>query len=404
MQPFESDNPTPMPIGSADAVALLTALLRFDTTSSRSNLQCLHWIAEYARPYGPAVRFTYNEDASKANLLLSFGPMTEGGIVLSAHSDTVPVAGQPWTVPPFEATARDGRIHGRGACDMKGFIAACLAAMPAWHAAELQRPIHLALSYDEELGCLGVPRLVDDFAAHMPAPAVVWVGEPTDMRIATSHKGVCVFQTRFFGRDAHSSMPSLGHSAIADAVRFAGRLLDLGLEIAERTTAVPGLLPPHTTLNIGRIDGGTALNMVARCCSLDWEFRAIPEEDVQALKRRIEQFLAAHPAAVEAPDAPAPPDAGSVHHDARMFVPPLDPGTNRPALAALRRVLGDKAEIAVPFGTEAGYFQQRGWPAVVCGPGSIEQAHQPDEWVEVAQLEECTRALQSLPAFLARND
>lgn len=403
MQPFESEDPPPAPPGKADAVDLLTALLRFDTTSSRSNLQCLHWIADYARPHGASVRFTYNDDASKANLLLSFGPMMEGGILLSAHSDTVPVAGQPWTVPPFDATVRDGRLHGRGACDMKGFIAACMAAMPEWRESGLRRPIHLALSYDEELGCLGVPRLLDDFAAHMPPPSMVWVGEPTGMRIATSHKGVCVFQTRFYGRDAHSSVPGLGHSAIADAVRFAGLLLDLGLEVAERKTAVTGLLPPHTTLNIGRIDGGTALNMVARCCSLDWEFRAIPEEDIAALKNRIAQFLASHATALNVLDADSPAEAGSVHHDAKLFVPPLDPVTNRLALAALRRVLGDKAEIAVPFGTEAGHFQQRGWPTVVCGPGSIEQAHQPDEWVDTAQLHECTRALRSLPAFLAQD-
>ncbi|MBA2673333.1 acetylornithine deacetylase [Ramlibacter sp.] len=380
---------------------LLQTLVAFDTTSARSNLDCLHWIADHAQCFNPRVRFTYSADGSKANLLLSFGPDVAAGVVLSAHTDTVPVDGQPWSAPPFEARQRGARVYGRGTSDMKGFIAACLAALPHWHREGLARPIHLALSYDEEIGCVGVPRLLDDFSAHVPPPALVWVGEPTGMRIATTHKGVCVFRTEFFGRDAHSSLPQLGHSAIADAVRFAHFLLALGVEAAERTTRVPGLLPPYTTLNIGRIEGGAALNMVARRCVLEWEFRAIPEDDMSALRQRIDDFLAVHATARVGGDDTGAPPAGAVAHDATVVVPPLRPDAAQRGLELLRRVVGDKPEIAVPFGTEAGHFQLRGWPTVVCGPGAIEQAHQPDEWIEVAQLAECVRALRRLPAFLA---
>ena len=319
--------------------------------------------------------------------------------MLSAHSDTVPVAGQDWTVPPFQATERDGRIYGRGAADMKGFIAVCLAALEAWHEGGLRRPIHLALSYDEELGCRGVPSLIEDMAAHVPRPSFVWVGEPTSMRIATAHKGACVFETEFFGRDAHSSVPHVGHSAVADAVRFAAFLLDMGVEAAERTTAVAALVPPCTTFNIGLFNGGAALNMVARRCKLNWEFRPIPEDDVGELKARIDAFLRGSASAVFERD-PCQAAAGAVRHEQQVFVPALRPHRNAAALAVLRRVVGAEPEIAVPFGTEAGLFQQRGWPAIVCGPGAIEQAHQPDEWVEVAQLARCLAALQALPRHL----
>jgi acetylornithine deacetylase len=376
--------------------ALLSRLIAFDTTSSRSNLECLDWIAEYAHRFDPAVRFTYNDERTKANLLLSFGPNVPGGVVLSAHTDTVPVEGQSWSSPPFTATVRDGKVYGRGTSDMKGFIAACLAAIPHWQQQGLQRPIHLALSYDEELGCVGVPRLIADFADHVPSPALVWVGEPTSMRIATAHKGVCVYRTEFYGKDAHSSVPHLGRSAIADAVRFAQFLLSLGMEAAERRTRVAGLLPAHTTFNIGRIDGGAALNMVARSCCLEWEFRSIPEEDVAGLRSRIDEFLAGYAAGDPAIESPG----GAVLHDSNVIVPPLRPDGTGEAVRLLRQLVGDKPEIAVPFGTEAGLFQSRGWPTVVCGPGSIDQAHRPDEWIEIGQLNECLWALRQLPAFL----
>lgn len=385
---------------SLSSPAMLSALARlvtFDTTSSKSNLECLHWIVEQALRHDARVRYTYNGDRSKANALISFGPDIAGGVLLSAHTDTVPVDGQAWSVPPFELTARNERLFGRGTCDMKGFIAACIAAFPIWGGARLERPIHLALSFDEELGCLGVPALIDDLVAHVPLPALVWVGEPTGMRIATAHKGVCVFETRFCGKAAHSSMPQLGHSAIADAVRFAAFLLDLGIDATHRTTCSTGLVPPHTTFNLGLLRGGTSLNTVASDCLLAWEFRPIPEEEVAQLKARIDEFVAGMRASQASTDAAS----AVIEHREVVFVPPLRPNGSQAAVATLRKLLSDAGlEESVAFGTEGGLFQGAGLPAVVCGPGSIAQAHQPDEWIESAQLKSCLAALCALPQHL----
>jgi acetylornithine deacetylase len=378
-----------------DMHAVLARLVAFDTTSNRSNLDCLHWIVEQAVRFSARVRYTFNPDGSKANALISFGPERAGGVLLSAHTDTVPVEGQPWTRPAFELTEDAGRLYARGSSDMKGFIAACIAAFDTWHRQPLAQPIHLALSYDEEFGCRGVPSLIDDLIANVPLPAFVWVGEPTGMRIATAHKGVCVFATRFRGRAAHSSLPQLGRSAVADAVRFAAFLLDLGLEATERHTRIAGLEPPHTTFNLGRFNGGTALNIVACDCTIDWEFRPIPEDDDIALKRRIGDFLES----MQAAPAAVP---GEVEHEEVVVVPPLRPTGQDEARDRMQRLLGSaEPTIAVPFGTEAGLFQLAGIPALVCGPGSIEQAHPPDEWIEVAQLERCRAALTALPLHLA---
>jgi acetylornithine deacetylase len=381
-----------------DVRAVLARLVAFDTTSSRSNLDCLHWIVEQAVRFSARVRYTFNADRSKANAIVSFGPERPGGVMLSAHTDTVPVEGQSWSRRPFELTEERGRLYARGTSDMKGFIAACISSFSVWQRQPLAQPIHLALSYDEEYGCRGAHSLIADLLANIPRPDFVWVGEPTGMRIATAHKGVCVFATHFRGQAAHSSMPQIGRSAVADAVRFAAFLLDLGVEATERRTRVAGLDPPYTTFNLGRFNGGTALNIVACDCAMDWEFRPIPEDDDTELKRRVTHFL---DTLRDAPAAVHP----EVDHREVVVVPPLRPTGQEAALQLLRRLLGNSdATMAVPFGTEAGLFQLAGIPAIVCGPGSIEQAHQPDEWIEAAQLERCRAALATLPQHLATRE
>ena len=253
----------------------------------------------------------------------------------------------------------------------------------------------------------GVPSLIADLIEHVPPPAFAWVGEPTAMRVATAHKGVCVFDTRFTGKSAHSSLPALGHSAVADAVRFAAFLLETGVQASQRSTRVVGLDPPHTTFNLGQFNGGNALNTIACECALAWEFRPIPEDDVMELKARIRNFLCAHATGVSLPrggESPpvGNPRPGAATHREVVYVPPLRAEGTELARAALSALLGrDEPETVVPFGTEAGLFQLSGIAAVVCGPGSIEQAHQPDEWIERAQLEQCAEALQRLPAHLA---
>jgi acetylornithine deacetylase len=367
----------------ADPVEILRELVAFDTTSRNSNLALLEWIAERAESAGAVVRYTRSDDGCKANALISMGPVDVPGIVLSGHTDVVPVDGQAWSSDPFTLRDDGDRLYGRGTSDMKGFIACCVAALPQWSEQPLCRPIHLALSYDEEVGCLGVPRLIADMLDHVARPEFIIVGEPTGMKLATAHKGFCLYSTIFDGEEAHSSLSHLGRSAIAPAVRFANFLLETGSLLAYRTTAVPGMVPNHTTFNIGQLEGGTAINIIAGRCRVTWEFRAVPDEDVAAIKGRIANYL-----------RNGPVNEGKVTHQELLEVPPLMTDPTQAAVEWLKRFLQTDETISVPFGTEAGFFARQGLPALVCGPGSIAQAHRPDEWIEKAQLRQCMRLMQ----------
>ena len=384
---------------SADVVQALRTLVAFDTTSRNSNLELIDWVCECASEAGARVRLTRNADETKANALLSFGPDVEGGIVLSGHTDVVPVDGQQWSRDPFQLFEDSGRLYGRGAADMKGFIAACVACMPLWQRRSLEVPIHVALSFDEEIGCLGVPLLVQDFVENLPPPAFVLVGEPTGMRLATTHKGFCLFQTSFTGKEAHSSLAHQGVSAIAAAARFVNYLLDTGALLTYRHSKIPGLLPGYTTFNVGKMEGGSAINIIPRRCSLTWEFRPVPDEDVAAIKGRVEAFL----------DAGLMSEFGinrangRVQHELLLEVPPLHADKDSVAARQIAEFLGAEEPIVVPFGTEAGFYASAGWPAVVCGPGHIEQAHQPDEWTEAAQLHHCMRLLDQIADLASRS-
>lgn len=377
----------------AAAVEVLRTLVAFDTTSSNSNLALAEWVAARAADCGASASFTYNGDRTKANLLVTLGPADVPGIVLSGHTDVVPVAGQAWTSDPFELREEGGRLYGRGASDMKGFIACCVAALPHWARMKLDRPIHLALSFDEEVGCLGVPLLIEGMLAHAARPLFAIVGEPTDMRLATAHKGFCLYSTSFNGREAHSSLPHLGRSAISAAVRFANYLLETGSLLSYRSSRIPGLEPAFTTFNIGQIEGGTAINIIARRCSLKWEFRPVPDEDVAAIKARVGSYLEAMRATAE--------EDGWVEHHEVLSIPPLNTDPAHASAVWLREFLGMQEPIAVPFGTEAGFFSREGIPALVCGPGSIEQAHRADEFIEGSQLAKCMRLMAHVGAFAA---
>lgn len=380
-------------IGSV--IDALRALVAFDTTSRNSNLELIDWACRHAKRFGARQRLTFDEHGRKANVLLSLGPDKPGGVVLSAHTDVVPVDGQTWSTDPFSLSIEGTRLVGRGTADMKGFIAACLASMPAWQAMPLQVPLHIALSFDEEIGCLGVPLLIRDLAAHVPAPAFVWVGEPTGMRLATAHKGFCLFRTTFRGTEAHSSLAHRGVSAIAAAVRFAHHLLETGTLLAYRESRVIRELPRHTTFNIGLIEGGSAINIIPRHCALTWEFRPVPEDDVVAIKARIDAFLERGLMHEFGFSSSGP----GIDHRVLLEVPPLHTDPASAAVRQLAALLGDVAVTSVPFGTEAGFFSNAGWPAVVCGPGEIDQAHQPDEFIEVEQLSCCLKMLGKLGEY-----
>jgi len=362
-----------------DTIEILQKLVAFDTTSQRSNLDLVHWAADYLESAGARVRLTSDASGEKANILATIGPDQPGGIVLSGHTDVVTVDDQDWASDPFALAGRDGRLHGRGAVDMKGFVAACLAAVPGWRASELRRPIHLALSYDEEVGCLGVPLLIADMLAHGPLPALAIIGEPTQMHIGLSHRGFYGYRSVFHGRAAHSSDPLLGASAIEPAAAL----------VASLTTLGGGQSSGRTTVNIGRIEGGNAINIIPERCEVVWEFRPPDEAAARAVLAAVEDLAAGLAAGV------------SVETASLASVPPLDCAAGSPAVGVVRELGGLWPPIAMPFGTEAGFFQQAGIPALVCGPGSIAQAHQPNEWIAMTELGAADQLLTRVGAWAA---
>ena len=362
-----------------NTIDILRALVAFDTTSHRSNLDLIHWIANYLSGHGVKVQLVHSDDRRKANLLASIGPGTAGGMVLSGHSDVVPVTDQNWSASPFTLVERNGRLHGRGAADMKGFIAACLSAVPSWRRQPLRRPIHLAFSYDEEIGCLGVPQLVERLKTQVEAPALAIVGEPTEMRVGVRHRGFFGHRALFTGLPAHSSDPSMGASAIEPAAYLVTRLAGLRRNLAGRGG--------EATINIGQINGGTAINIVPGCCEVLWEFRPQDEATAQLVRDAVRDALADLPAGV------------TVEASQVAGVPALSARDNDTAVSVARELGALWPEAELPFGTEAGFFQQVGISTVVCGPGSIAQAHQPDEWIAASQLQAADRFMQSAGAW-----
>ncbi|MDB5430927.1 MAG: argE [Caulobacter sp.] len=374
------------------AIDILGRLVAFDTTSRGSNLALIAWVEAYLADLGIASRRIGNADGSKANLLASIGPDVAGGVVLSGHTDVVPVDGQPWTSDPFTLTPRDdGRLYGRGTCDMKGFLALALAAAPDLIAQPLARPVHLAFSYDEEIGCLGAPDLIRAIVKDLPRPDLVIVGEPTDMAAVRGHKGVMAFTVTVSGHEAHSSQPHLGASANMAAVRLMTELVALADQLERDADPASPFTPKHPTLTIGVIEGGTAFNILARQCVFRFDLRSPAGIDGEAL-------LAPFFASARRMDAELKarfPECG-VTIDARSATPPLAVEENGPAEAFARRLAGDNGPPrVVPYAAEAGQFQQAGFSVVICGPGSIDQAHQPDEYVELSQM-------QRGGAFMAR--
>lgn len=362
-----------------DTADILRTLVAFDTTSHRSNLDLIRWVAAYIDGHGIKARLIPSDDGAKANLLATIGPDVAGGIVLSGHTDVVPVADQAWDSDPFTLVERDGRLYGRGAADMKGFIAACLAAVPRWCRLSLRRPIHLALSYDEEVGCFGVPRLIADLQTHVSSPALAIIGEPTEMRIGLAHRGVYCQRTVFRGRPAHSSNPALGISAIEPAAMLIAELAKFGRALSMRGN--------RTTFNIGRLRGGTAINIVPGCCEVLWEFRPTDEASAAAVKAEVERLLADVSPGVQV-------------EMAQIAEVPALVATNASAAAVIARSFGARWPPGeVPFGTEAGFFAQAGIPSLVCGPGAIAQAHQPNEWIAASELDAADRFLAGVGAW-----
>ncbi len=383
----------------SEARRILEALVAFPTVSRDSNLALVDWVEDYLRSHGVAAHRVWNAERTKANLWCCAGPAAEGGVVLSGHTDVVPVDGQSWTSDPWRVRERGGRLYGRGTCDMKGFLALALAAVPLAGASGVRRPLQLAFSIDEEVGCMACLPMVADLAARAPRAAAVIVGEPSRMEVVTGHKGGLGFGVALKGFPVHSSMMHRGVNAVMEAAR----LIDWanGQNDANRakppTALAAAFDPPWTTLHVGRIEGGTAHNITAGHCLLELDFRIVPGEDPEDWAR----LWQAKVAEVEAGMRAVRPEA-AIALTRSFEVPPLVPEAEGRAEALARAITGDNGTHVVSYGTEAGQFQKAGFSTVICGPGDIAQAHQADEYIELAEFEAGWRFMRALVEELAR--
>ncbi len=363
-------------------VEMIRALVGFDTTSSKSNMALIDFVRDYLDGYGIASRYVPSEDGAKANLWATIGPDEPGGIVVSGHTDVVPVDGQPWDSDPFDVVEKDDRLYGRGTADMKSYIATALSLVPEMLARPLRRPIHFALTHDEEVGCIGAPRLIADVLENLPRPGAVIIGEPTEMRVVDAHKGINSFMTTVTGHETHSSLTHHGVNAVMTAGRLIAFLGDLAAEKAANPEAGSRFDPPYSTIHVGTVEGGTALNIVSRHCEFKWEIRALPGDDPAETVARLDEFCARELMPAMRRIAP---DSG-IETAPKVTVPALSPDPGSPAEQLAFALTGTNATHAVSYATEGGQFQQAGLPAVVCGPGSIDQAHKPNEWISLEQV------------------
>jgi acetylornithine deacetylase len=375
----------------ATAKELLARLVAFDTTSHKTNIPLIRFVEEYLASHGVESRRVPTADGQKSSLFATIGPSDAGGVALSGHTDVVPVTGQSWDTDPFTLTERDGRLYGRGVCDMKGYLACALAMVPRLKARKLKVPFHLAFSYDEEVGCTGVRPMIGEFGKSLPVPRFVIVGEPTAMTVVDAHKGPVRWRVELTGRAAHSSMPHLGVNAIA----YAGRLIAELARMEEELKAGARderFDPPWTSLQVTQIEGGTASNIVPVPCWFGWEIRGLPGFDPMTLDARLRRF------ALEKclPEMRrVAPEAG-IKIAITNRVPAFAADTRSGIVPLALQLNGQNETFAVSYCTEAGLFQDGGAPAVVIGPGHIAQAHTVNEFIEAAELEKCLKFLERL--------
>ncbi len=372
---------------------VLDRLVAFPTVSSETNLDLIDWVEDYLGSHGVTGRRVWNEDGTKAAFYANVGPEEEGGILLSGHTDVVPVDGQDWTSDPFIVTERDGRLYGRGTADMKGFVATAIAAVPRALASDLARPLQLAFSYDEEVGCTGAPPMIDDLVGHLPRAAAAVIGEPSMLKPVTGHKGSLGFNVRFRGHEVHSSMAHRGVSAVMEAARLIHWANQMNARNREGAPdlAAAAFEPSWTSLHVGQIEGGTAHNIMAGECRFLIDFRVVPGDDMKGWEQAMMDEVARIDAGMKA----VHPGAG-IDIEPAFDVPGLVPETEGFAETLVRRVTGENGTHVVSYGTEAGQFQERGYSSVICGPGDIAQAHQADEFISAAQFEAGQRFVSQL--------
>ncbi|MBO6900113.1 MAG: acetylornithine deacetylase [Rhizobiaceae bacterium] len=376
---------------------VLGELIGFPTVSADSNLELIAYAADLLSEAGAKLSISRDETGAKANLFATLGPLEDGGIVLSGHTDVVPVDDQEWTSDPFVMDERGGFLYGRGACDMKGFIAACLAMAPSFAQLDLKRPLHFAFTYDEETGCFGARELMAELAKANFRPSVAIIGEPTSMRVIEGHKGCYEYTTEFIGQEGHGSQPGLGVNAVEYAARYIGKLMDISENLKDRAPHGSRFDPPWTTIQVGRIVGGAARNVIAGRCEVEWEMRPVQDKDAAFVKTGIGTYV----------DSVLRPAMKAVAADADIVthtigeVAGLQVVSESEARDIVFELTGSNSADVVAFGTEAGLFQAAGMSVVICGPGSIEQAHKPDEYIALEQLQSCLDMLERLKAKLS---
>ena len=375
---------------------LLEKLVAFDTTSRESNLALIDFVWRYLNDLGVSGELIHNAERSKANLYARLGPAGDGGVMLSGHSDVVPVEGQNWSVPPFTLTERDGKLYGRGTADMKGYIACMLAAVPHFLAQPLKQPLHLAISYDEEVGCLGVRTLLEALLQRPEKPSICLIGEPTELQPVLGHKGKLGVRCEVKGAACHSAYAPQGVNAIEYAAQLVHQLTAIGERLAQTEQHDTRFDPPFTTVQTGIIRGGTVLNIVPAECVFDFEVRTLPQHDAQAVAAEIDTFA----------QSELVPRMQAVAVDSAIRFYPISgyPGLLTDAQSDAARLIAYLTQSSdfstVAFGTEGGLFHQAGIPSVICGPGSMAQGHKPDEFISIAQLDACDAMMQRLAAWM----
>lgn len=375
---------------------ILARLIAFDTVSRNSNLALIKYIQDYLAGLGVDSELFFDEAGGKANLFATLGPRDRGGVCLSGHTDVVPVDGQNWSVPPFELTENDGRLYGRGTADMKGYIACVLAAVPAFLAQPLRVPLHLAFSYDEEVGCLGVRSLLADLERREHKPIACIIGEPTELKPVLGHKGKLAMRCQVHGAACHSAYAPQGVNAIEYAAKLINRLGEIGSRLAAPERHDPRFDPPYSTVQTGVIGGGRALNIVPAECQFDFEVRALPSDDPQQVAEQLRDYAETE----LLPRMRAVKAEADIRFSELSAYPALATDPQSEVAQLLARLSGSDEFSTVAFGTEGGLFDQAGIPTVVCGPGSMDQGHKPDEFVSVEQLAACDGMLGRLVEWM----
>ncbi|MFB9869307.1 acetylornithine deacetylase [Vreelandella sulfidaeris] len=384
----------------SSAITLLEKLVAFDTTSSESNLALIAFVESYLAEHGVSAERVMSPCGTKANLIARIGPSAPGGVMLSGHTDVVPVAGQPWSTDPFTLhDGQDGKLYGRGTCDMKGFIACALALVPTWVKAPLKQPIYFGFSYDEEIGCVGAPALIKHFYEHYSTTAHVIVGEPTSMQPVVAQKGATNLRTTVIGSEAHSSQVNQGTSAIHVAARLVTFIEDTMAALVDEGRIDEAFNVPHTSLHVGKIKGGTAINIMARECQFEWEIRHLPTDTFDEIYARFEAYCEHLTQELNAKGKTVDITTEALN----VTVPGLADRDNDQVLRLAKDHLPTACcNHAVAYATEAGQFQGQGLQTIILGPGSIAQAHQPDEYIDIEQLETCENFLEKMGKALEK--